>query len=311
MKLRGQATVELALGALVFVTILLLGIHFAEVGMLSVKVQEASAWAAWEASARRVQNLATHDTFPFDAILSGPTAVGPQAMHNYEDFNGLTSVDTGNSVVMRALTKGSGMTVRCQENAALRWQPSGTASRAYVDRGGFECTSEADIAAQLPIKFLNDANGFFRAKNYDARHTSLKICGMGRASGPSCSGYLPILLGDWGLAGDAEKGECKLAVDGPTSCISSTGNPNQTYKTATQNMWSPGFGKAKALAQQWAGSVPSDPNEFWFSYSGLEDDYNTTVGGEGLQIFKTGGPGLGSIPDERTAADCFLGKPGC
>ena len=46
----GQATVELALGLLVFVTVLLFGIHFAEVGWLSLKVQEAGAWAMWEAA---------------------------------------------------------------------------------------------------------------------------------------------------------------------------------------------------------------------------------------------------------------------
>jgi hypothetical protein len=311
MKLKGQATTELALGALVFVTLLLLGIHFAEVGMLSLKVQESSAWATWEATARRVQNLKTHDTLPFDAILSGPDAVGPAATHNYEDFNGLTSVDTGNSVVMRALTKGSGLAVKCQENAALRWQPSGTASRAYSDRGGFECTSEASLAAALPINFLNDANGFFKAKNYDARHSTLKICGMGRATGGTCNGYLPILLGDWGLSGDAEKGECKLAVGNSGACVSTSFAANQDYKDATQRMWSAGFGKSKALAMQWAGAAPADPNEFWFSYSGLESSYDTTVGGEGLGTFKTGGPGLGSIPDNTVAADCFLGKPGC
>ncbi len=58
---------------------MLFGIHFAEVGMLSLKVQEAGAWANWEATGRRVMDLEADNTAPFDRLLAGPDAVGPAA----------------------------------------------------------------------------------------------------------------------------------------------------------------------------------------------------------------------------------------
>jgi len=314
--MKGQATTELALGALVFITLILFGIHFAEVGMLSLKVQESAAYATWEATGRRVLDLDNFNDTPFDQIVNGPDAVGRAATHAYRDFNGLTSVDNGNSVVMRALTQGSGLTVTCQKNRNIGWAPSTTAAKAYLDTGGMECSAAAQLKAVMPVDFLNTANGFFSAKQYDARHAAaggaLSVCSMGRAVSGLCTGQLPVLLGDWGLAGEAQKGECKLAIGSPLApCVSTTSPPNDPYKQTLLRTWAPGFSKAKAFATTYSGSAPADPNEFWFSYSGLEDDYETSVGGEGLGTFLTGGPGLGTLPDKTVVADCFLGKPGC
>jgi hypothetical protein len=314
--MRGQATTELALGALVFITLILFGIHFAEVGMLSLKVQESAAYATWEATGRRVLDLDNFNDNPFDQVVSGADAVGPAATRAYRDFNGLTSVDRGNNVVMRALTTGSGLTVTCRKNPGIGWAPSSTAARAYIDTGGMECSATAQLKAAMPVDFLNTANGLFSAKQYDARGAAtgglLNVCSMGRAVSGLCTGQLPVLLGDWGLAGEPQKGECKLSLGSPlASCVSTTSPPNDPYKDTLKRTWSPSFSKSKSFAQTYAGAAPADPNEFWFSYSGLEDDYETSVGGEGLGTFLTGGPGLGTLPDKTVVADCFLGKPGC
>lgn len=319
-RVRGQATVELALGSLVMITIIMFGIHFAEVGMLSLKVQEAAAWATWEASGRRVLDLEANNTAPFDRIVAGAAAVDTQAELAYRDFNGLTSVDSSD-VVIRALTRGERLDVQCRENRALRWLASPAAAATYHDRGGFECTASAQLAAvNMPFDFLNGADGFFNARQYDARGAAaggvMRVCALGRATGSSCDGQLAVLLGDWGLAGDREKGECKLAVGSPGRCVSTTAGappapPNDVYRAATERLWVPAFYKTRAFANTFAGGAPADPNEFWFSYSGVESNYDTTVGGEGIGTAKTGGAGIGLIPPLTVGNDCFLGKPGC
>ncbi len=54
---RGQGTVEMALGVLLFVTVFIFGIHFAEVGYLSLKVQEASTSALWDTTSAKMHEL--------------------------------------------------------------------------------------------------------------------------------------------------------------------------------------------------------------------------------------------------------------
>ena len=84
---RGQSTVEMALGLMVFVTVLVFGMHFAEVGFLSIKVQEASAGALWDTTARRMHTL-PKDFAPLQTAMD---QAGAQAQQRYQDFDGRTS----------------------------------------------------------------------------------------------------------------------------------------------------------------------------------------------------------------------------
>lgn len=323
MIARGQATVELALGALVLVTVIVFGIHFAEVGYLSLKVQEAGAYAAWESTGRRVQDLELNNDAPFGRIVGvGPVAVAKLANDAYRDFNGLASVDTGSDSVVKGLTRGEALQVRCVENDALTFPPTPTAGRVYFDRGGISCTAQARLSvANFGQSFLDGANGFFKAKQYDARGAAaggtMKVCSMGRAVGGDCTGSMSLLLNDWGLAGDAEKAECRLGVGSPATCNSNTGGkppppPNTIYKESVRRMWAASWTDSVQFATQYAGSAPASPNEFWFSYAGYESGYLTTNGGEGIGTWNTGGPGVpgSTIPSMRVAKDCFLGMPG-
>ena len=101
MTRRGQATVELALGSIVFVGVLLIGIHLAEYAQLSLKVQEAQTFAMWDASLRRVQTRGADgstNSQPFDRTMDTVSGVAPRAQRRYADFDG---VRNGNSTTVR------------------------------------------------------------------------------------------------------------------------------------------------------------------------------------------------------------------
>src|SRR2546423_7663414 len=94
-RARGQAAVETVLGALVFITILIVGIHFAEVGFMALRVQEAAVSPLWDSTAFRVHKMdngADPAMVADYAALPGlPTAVGSDAAARYADWDGRTS----------------------------------------------------------------------------------------------------------------------------------------------------------------------------------------------------------------------------
>jgi hypothetical protein len=301
---RGQATVELALGLLVFVTVLLFGIHFAEVGWLSLKVQEAGAWAVWESTGLKTQNIAARDLVPFNQTVA-PGGLGVTTTNRYQDFNGLSSV-TGSPFIGGALVKGSSLTATCQADATLKFAPTRTVDAAggrgpYFDEGGLSCQVVARLdGIRIPSAFVqNSADGFFKADHNNP--APYFFCAVGGRSGGNCRGRLSILTNDWGFAGDAESSGCRI------------GNPctNTTYRDAVSAMWTGGGNAGKAFAEAHAGAAPTSAMDFYFSYAGVEFDYVTNLGDEGGNTqYKTGGPGLGDLP-MKTLHNCFLGKAGC
>ena len=84
MSARGQATVELALGLLIFVTVLIFGIHFAEMGFLSLKVTEASASAIWDATAYQ-----THSKLPNSNPRAGVARAVAASMISFSRVSGV------------------------------------------------------------------------------------------------------------------------------------------------------------------------------------------------------------------------------
>jgi hypothetical protein len=300
---RGQATVELALGLLVFVTVLLFGIHFAEVGWLSLKVQEAGTWAIWESTGPRTQDLAGHNLNPLNQTLS-PGGLEQRATNRYEDFNGLSSV-TGPPIIGAALVRGSSLRANCAPDPSLSFGPTRTAQAVYFDEGGLSCQVTARLdAIRIPSLFAqNTQSGFFQADHGVA--APYFFCAVGGRANGACKGKLSILTNDWGLAGD-QAGDNQSA-----SCR--IGNPctNSTYKAAVQSMWVGGGTAGRAFAEAHAGAAPTSAMDFYFSYAGMEFNYYTNLADEGGNFpYQTGGPGLGSTP-EFTLHNCFLGKPGC
>ena len=301
---RGQATVELGLGLLVFVTVLLFGIHFAEVGWLSLKVQEAGAWAVWESTGRKVQDIAGRNTSDFNKTLA-PGGIEGLTKARYEDFDGLSS-GSGSTVITAALTRGSGLEVECLPDTTLSFRPTSTVANAkvYFDQGGLSCQVKARLdGVGIPKRFLQqDEGGFFSAEHKPP--TPYYFCAVGRPNGTSCKGRLSILTNDWGLAGN-DPGD-----DQSASCRIGSFCGNLTYQGAVKAMWVGGGGAGKAFAEAHAGTAPTHANEFFFSYSGWEFGYFTELPDERVPRFKTGGPGMGQVPDS-TLHNCFLGKAGC
>ncbi len=292
----GQATVELALGSIVFVGVLLIGIHMAEYAQLALKVQDAQTFAIWDASGRRVQSREINggtNIIPFRRTLDAVTGVGPMAQSRFADFNGLSNTN-GGAVIGRALTEGSGVDVRCEQEDSLRFLPSTTAAVVMRPEGGLNCTASAKVKAiNIPRRFLqNDNGGFFEHKI--VRTTPIPVCGMGLPVNGACRGSLAILTNDWGLAND-ETEECKL------SCGASP------YRGMVSRMWGGGGGAGAAFATRFAGGAPTNASEFHFSYSGVESGMMDFVGGEGTPTFITGGAGAGMVP-RMTRPKCFLGK---
>jgi hypothetical protein len=306
----GQATVELALGSVVFVGVLLAGIHLAEYAQLSLKVQEAQGFAAWEAAGRRVQSRRSSgatDLSPFQRTLDTTSGVGPRAERRFADFDGLEGT-SGGAVIARALTEGSRVRVSCERDDSLRFDPSPSAAPVLDAAGGLRCEASARIRViNVPTQFFTRGEGgFFGAAV--VRESPFRVCGMGLPVGGACRGSLALLTNDWGLAND-ETEPCK------------NGCSDSKYRAMVQRLWGGGGGGlGAAFAREFAGEPGTDATRFEFSYSGVEDSMRDFVGGEGDPEFITGGAGSGMVPEldtqaadtsrTRTRRRCFLGK-GC
>lgn len=304
---RGQAAVEMALGSLIFVTVLIFGIHFAEVGYLGQKAQQANATALWDATSRRVTKIAPTPTkAPFSKIFSGSNAVDTDANQRYRDFDavqklknrGITQVFTRArppNVVCRPVSKSDAVESR------IRFAPSPTTSKVFFDVGGAVCSaSEAISGLRIPRSFLDAKAGSkpFHAQHYK-RTQPIVICAMGRADkNGNCQGEYAILLGDWALSNRStnENDECKLA-----------GCQNKGYHDAVQSMYVGAGGGAAAFAATWAGGVPASGAEFWMSYAGEESNYLQYVSGHPVG----GSYNTGGTFKYTNGNKCFLGKGGC
>jgi hypothetical protein len=231
---RGQAVVELALGTLVFVTILLFGIQFAEIGALKLRVQQAGNFALWNATAMRAHNLysaAGYSQPPvfLDAsqLVDGTGKSPAQAAQlRYQDFDG---VGTGASIKLTLAGAGN-LKVTCNPAAVANIVNTGSTAWQSLQPGyqyarfggrdvdGMECNAQATIdllggALAMPTHFLDDAAGFFGAPH--AVNTQLTVCAFGRAHNGMCNGALPVAIDDWGLAGNSgtygqESAECDI-----------------------------------------------------------------------------------------------------
>jgi hypothetical protein len=295
-RVHGQATVELAIGSVVFVGVLMAGIHLAEYAQLSLKVQDAQTFAIWEAAGRRVQSRGLDGTTglaPFNRTLDTTTGVARSAQRRFADFNELGS--GGSTVVRRALTQGSGVEVESVREGSLTFRASATAQQVMLDEGGLRCRSRAEVRAiRVPKKFLQKEQGGWFDETI-VRNDPIPVCGMGLPVAGACRGSLALLTNDWGLASESETAECKLDCD------------TSPYRGMVRRMFGGGGGAGAAFANQYAGGAPTSANEFHFSYSGVESGMLDYVGGEGLPRFVTGGAGLGMVPRMERPA-CFLGK---
>jgi hypothetical protein len=196
---RGQAMVELVLGSLVFVTILVFGIHFAEIGYLSLKVTEAANSAMWDTTTYQL-----HD-WPGDASAASTAAskAAADATQRYGGLDGRSSLGTRTSI-SQVFTKFDQVQVQCQTGSGMGFGPDWVTSGGlgYSDNGGLSCGAQANVTVlRFPNQFEErSGGGFFQKRNYTPPGTFV-ICAIGRASGGACPNPFVSVLDDWGLSG--------------------------------------------------------------------------------------------------------------
>jgi hypothetical protein len=286
------------------VTVVMFGIHFAEVLYVSLKVQEAANSAQWQTTASKLHDLPGGFGYTVTAVASSAA----DATARYRDFDGRTSHD-GPTTFTQALTRSSGISVGCTVQRALTFPvlpPRLTG--VYSDPGNVSCDGQARIEAiRMPVQFLAAADGFFKERH--VRRTEYQICAYGAAFSGGCAGLPAMMLDDWGLSGAAESRECTLLE----------GCGNTAYKSSVRQVYEAGGagkgGAAAALAAAAVGTVPIDPNHFWFSFRGEESEFlECTPLGDGPNQWETS-PGLNSPVAEydiayRSRGGCMFGR-GC
>ncbi|MBU8899335.1 hypothetical protein DRW03_10235 [Corallococcus sp. H22C18031201] len=272
---RGQSLVETSLGLMVFVTILLFGIYFAEVGAITLKVQEAANFALWDATAH-VQHSPESNEWQRDNAVSLAEA---EASRRYQDFDGRESKGSGAVTLQQAIARATPIRVNCE--AGL---PNGLRGIAPGDAGGssalaqsmtvvspgMTCTASSGLSASRIGKFLEPP--FHEAQRKAAN--AFTVCAAGRAKGGACPGRFALLLDDWGLAGVAEGRPCALNINGASRCA------NSDYYQWTQRVFRAnggGGGAGSALAAL-VGAPGVNEDQFFMSYRGEEDGYEENIG---------------------------------
>ncbi len=313
---RGQAAVEAALGTLVFVTVLVFGIHFAEIGYLSLKVTEAASFATWDATGRQ------HNRYSGGSLNSSTTANAvtlsrDAANDRYADWDGRQS--SNGEAPLHVFTQANPIQVQCEAigTGVLGTLTVGAGLNGVFGNGnqrGMSCSAEGQLDL-INIGSFHDQEsaGYFKANHVASGMTTLKICGTGRAwtagGNGDCQGTVPIMLGDWALSdvGNNEANECDLY-----SC------DNQPYKSAVEtafgNVQGP-TGAGQALAAAVAG-YGTDEGAYWFTFKGEESDFQQELGGvhAGDDAWTvTPGGTYEAVPEYAAAygarRDCFLGFP--
>ncbi|WNG13320.1 hypothetical protein [Cystobacter fuscus] len=278
---RGQALVETALGAMVFVTILVFGIYFAEVGALTLKVQEAANFALWEATAH-VHHDPRQGEFQRRGAVSQAEA---EANRRYRDFDGRSSEGGGAMTVQLAIARARSPQVVCEPTlpggdpliAGIRPLDANGGSTALaqamnIQSPGMSCTASSALRGARIGRFLEP--GFFKVSQRRAS-ALFTVCAAGRASDGTCGGRFSLLLDDWGLAGVDEGRSCALNIDNSKNC------QNLDYHDWVQRVYrrNGGGGRAgSALASATRAGAGINEDQFFMSFRGEEDDYEQDIG---------------------------------
>lgn len=248
---RGGAVVELAITSVAFVTTLLFGLYFGEVGFMMLKVQEAAHSAMLDATSRRVHKLdlaAVDSNFsnayaPFGNNKFGHKGAGDKAEKEYQDFNGVEDKGKGFSQVMAAA---AGMKTQCVSTSSqpgtdpLSFAIPNFSSprpfmgdvvdymqRMYRDRGGVQCSSSAEIKAlNFPKAFMENGGPLAKEKLFQSQ--PLRVCGVGLARNGECKGELAVLTGDWAIDGELNSSANRDVIQMSTGFI--TPGSNLAYR---------------------------------------------------------------------------------
>lgn len=240
---RGQATVETALGMLVFVTVLMFGVHFGEISVLEMKVTEAANAAMWDTSAEKV-----HDYAPpwSSGPVNGAAAnAASKASQRYKNFDGRTaanwpSVAPNGGTFTGAFTQASNLTVRCNVGGGPNYTrfPYPPLWLIFPDNGGMTCHAQARTSMIRVPTSLVDGTWSLHQHQDSPAFSGMTVCSMGRGMlAGNCNREFGTLIDDWGYMtgnGSGETGNCSL-LPYNVPCVG--GGDNLAYWTAVFTVW--------------------------------------------------------------------------
>jgi hypothetical protein len=300
----GQAVVEITLAIIVFITVLLFGIHFTEITFTQMKVTEAAQAAIWESTSGTMHVLPRPIGNFTDVNTRVDFAVN-DAMARYADFDGsLTGAGLPKQLFSQA--RAGSMNIRCRTNVGFNQSGAGLLltpyqALVYDDNGGLECTSEAyiDSGGVSKIgKFLEGTNGLFNASHQTSvtqGTAGYHVCGLNKSdttNGP-CRGSFKMLIDDWGLAsGGSENKQCPVLPYG-LPCVG--GNLNfwtaaDLIYQANSVLFFTTSGADYRLLQRIVGSpfwpggnafasaIPGNPTSFYMGFCGEDPSLPTCTG---------------------------------
>jgi len=273
---------------LVFVTVLIFGIHFAEVGYLTVKIQEAANGALWDTTAKKMHDIPTGNFMLYQQAIA---QAGPETTQRYQDYDGRSTQNravSGPNTMVQVFTRASDIAVRCENDTTfVPLQPTAPATPAIPQyNSSMACTAKSTLQGYRIPEWFVDQNpqGFFQQQH--SRNIPFAVCAAGAPDLGRCKGRYVILLDDWGLDGKQERGECGLNKEGAQAC--SAGSPPNngyfnlaatTYRTEEQKFGLDGNRSSSNLARQVVGQSPiSDESTFFMSFRGSESQYIENLG---------------------------------
>lgn len=314
---RGQAAVEASLGILLFVSVLLLGLRFAEIGVAGMKLTETASFALF-----RVTGEAAHELpASFAPVAARAALAGAQdASGRYADLDGRSHVTEPSFVAVT--TRATPPRVSCNTGGAtppMAFTAVPPVSGVLRDNGGLRCTAESDLLGFFVPRVF--AQGPFQADLLEGvvQSVGLKTCAVGRPRGINgpCDGAFSLMLDDWGLTDTrTEELPCPASLPG-ASC------PNAAYHTTARLVYALSGPltepQAAALVSGVSGAPAPDGvvsvGAFHMSYVGEEDGFVQTL--DPTWLADGYHPRWATTPFERSSqphrqsydvrTDCFLG----
>jgi hypothetical protein len=306
---RGQAAVELALGGVLFVAIIMLGIYLSELSFFTLKVQEANAFAMYEVTRSRShlysQGKLGSQASIYQDVSKTEERVETRTQARYADFNGAANGAPGAKLVF---AKGMNLEVECgQRNGGFALPPVGgmpgrdvrrdtsNALGRYYRDAAMGCSTEAEVTSVgLPRFFWQDTGGGY-AREAFSKDLTLKLCGAGRAAGGSCPGEYKVLMGDWAIEGPPGS---MLNADHTVAERNDAFDRNDSYHDIVRHLFEQSgqkydanrdVGRSPAMEfARWIGGyvpdgphmgAPMDERAFYMSYAGPEHDYLDSLAG--------------------------------
>ncbi|MCK8498918.1 MULTISPECIES: hypothetical protein [Myxococcus] len=271
---RGQSLIETALGLMVFVTILLFGIYFAEVGALTLKVQEAANFALWNATGRVMHDPAAGE-WQRPSAVTGALA---EANGRYVDYDGRSRMDGAGGVpVQLAVARAQPIQVDCEPELPAgvpTLEPrhaGGPLATMRVASPGMRCTASTRLRAERIGRFMEPS--FFQTSQRAAAAT-FRVCAAGRATAGECRGRFGVFLDDWGLSTVAEGRACALSINSGRVC----GNPDYYLWAERVYRRNGGGGNAGSALAGLVGAESVNEDQFFMSFRGEEDRYEENIG---------------------------------